>query len=106
MAESPNRISRAIRAFVDSPITILVKGLILFFIGLSEASRTVWEDISQKQLRVGHGLVIIGFFNILDAIPHLIDGVEATVRFREAREPKDARTKDDRVAQESLKHPE
>ena len=97
MAGSPNRISRAIRDFVDSPITMLVKGLILFFIGLSEASHTVWEDLSRKQLRVGHGLIIIGFFSILDASPHLIDGVEATVRFREARSPQATRDKDDRA---------
>jgi uncharacterized membrane protein len=84
----PNRVARAIEGFVDHPVTILVKGLILFFIGLSEASKTFYEDLANKQLRVGHGLVLIGFFSILQSLPHLIDGLEAGKRYAELREKK------------------
>ncbi len=88
MSDGENRVARAIEAFVDNPITILVKGIVLFFIGLSEASRTFHEDLLHKQLRVGHGLVLIGFFSILQAIPHLLDSLDAGRRYVEVREKK------------------
>jgi hypothetical protein len=91
MNNRQDRISRAISAFVENPITIAVKGLILVVIGLSEASRTLMEDIRHQQLRVGHGLMIIGLFNILESLPHIIDGLEASKKYIEMRDKK-ART--------------
>jgi len=85
-------LSRNLKAFVDSPVTNLVKGIALLFIGLSEASHSLFEDVAHLHLRVGHGLVIIGVFSILDALPHIIDGIEAHVRYQEARERKKARS--------------
>ena len=67
---------RAIKSFVENPITNLVKGLALLLIGLADASRTFLDDITHGHLRVGHGMVIIGFFSILGALPHLIDSME------------------------------
>jgi len=46
-------------------------------IGLSDASRTFWEDVTHWQVRVGHGLIIIGLFSILGALPHFIESLEA-----------------------------
>jgi hypothetical protein len=88
MSDRWSRIARAIDSFVENPITNLVKGVALLFIGLSEASRTFAEDLAEKQLRVGHGLVIIGFFGILEALPHLIEGLEAGKRYAELRAQK------------------
>ena len=83
-----SRIARAIDSFVENPVTNLVKGVALLFIGLSEASRTFGEDLSQKQLRVGHGLIIIGLFGILEALPNLIDTLEAGRQFAKLRAKK------------------
>jgi hypothetical protein len=88
MSDRWSRIARAIDSFVENPITNLVKGVALLFIGLSEASRTFAEDLTERHLRVGHGLVIIGFFGILEALPHLIEGLEAGKRFAELRAQK------------------
>ena len=71
--------------FVENPVTILTKGIILLGIGLSEASRTFLNDLEHGQLRAGHGMIIIGIFNILDSLPHLIDGLDATRRYAEYR---------------------
>jgi hypothetical protein len=79
------RAGRAIRSFVENPVTNLVKGLLLLFIGLSEASHTLKEDIESWHLRVGHGLVVIGLFGVLDAVPHLIEGLEASSRYVDYR---------------------
>ena len=62
-----------------------MKGIALLLIGLSDASRTFTDDLAHKQLRVGHGLIIIGAFAILGALPHLIDGLEAGKRFLDSR---------------------
>src|SRR5947209_5918305 len=88
MSDRWDRIARKIRSFVDNPLTNLVKGVALLFIGLSEASRTFAEDLTQRHLRVGHGLIIIGFFGILEALPHLIEGLEASNRYTELRAKK------------------
>ena len=88
MSDHWTRIAQAISSFVENPLTNLVKGVALLFIGLSEASRTFAEDLIERHLRVGHGLVIIGFFGILEALPHLIEGLEAGSRYAELRAKK------------------
>jgi hypothetical protein len=85
MSDQWTKIARAINSFVENPLTNLVKGVALLFIGLSEASRTFAEDLAERHLRVGHGLIIIGFFGILEALPHLIEGLEAGKRYAEFR---------------------
>lgn len=86
MSRLGGRIGRAINAFVGNPDTYPVKGLILSQIGLADASWTLREDIARGQLRVGHGLVIIGLFKILDALPHLLGGLKAGGEFPDRNE--------------------
>jgi hypothetical protein len=80
-----NRVARAITAFVENPVTNLVKGIMLLLIGLSEASRTFREDVSQGHIRVGHGIILIGIFSILEALPHIIEGLDASRKFMESK---------------------
>ena len=88
MSNHLDKIARALTRFVENPTTNLVKGIALLLIGLSEASRTFTDDLAHKQLRVGHGLIIIGVFGILGALPHWIDGLEAGRRYLELRQKK------------------
>jgi hypothetical protein len=83
-----DRIARAIQAFVDHPVTNLLKGIALLVIGFSDAARTFGEDLAHGKLRVGHGLIIIGLFSTLEALPHLIEGLEASRRYLESRGPR------------------
>ncbi|APW61437.1 hypothetical protein [Paludisphaera borealis] len=85
MSDRRDRIARAINSFVENPLTNLVKGIALLFIGLSDASHTFREDVSHGQVRVGHGMVILGAFGILGAVPHLIEGLAASSRYLERR---------------------
>lgn len=103
MSTPHNKLSRAITRFIENPLTNLVKGIVLFLIGLSDASRTFTEDLKHKQLRVGHGLIIIGFFSILGALPHLIDGLEAGRRYLEFRD-RTARLDHDSGAEDGRSH--
>jgi hypothetical protein len=84
MSISRDRIARAIAGFVEHPVTNLLKGIVLLAIGLTEAARTFKEDVTSGRLRVGHGLVIIGLFSILDALPHLIEGLDAGRKYLES----------------------
>jgi hypothetical protein len=88
MSEPQNTVARRIQSFVDNPITNLVKGLALLLIGLSDASHSFREDLAHGHVRVGHGLIIIGLFSILGALPHLIEGLAAGGRYLEARDEK------------------
>jgi hypothetical protein len=85
MGRRAEAAARAIRSFVDNPVTNLVKGLVLVAIGLSDALGTLRQDIARQHLRVGHGLIIIGLFSLLGALPHLIESLEAGERFLEVR---------------------
>ncbi|WP_435009901.1 hypothetical protein P12x_001109 [Tundrisphaera lichenicola] len=88
MQRHTDRVSKAILAFVENPVTNLVKGLALLLIGLSDVSQTFREDIAHGRLRVGHGIIIIGFFGVLGAIPHIIEGLEAGAQYIDYREAK------------------
>ncbi len=80
-----DRIARGIQAFLENPYTNLFKGAALFVIGLSEASRTLSDDVAHAHLRVGHGLIIIGLFGMLDTIPKFLEGLEASKRYLDLR---------------------
>src|SRR5260221_8854388 len=51
MSDRAVRIARAINSFVENPITDLVKGILLLLIGLSDASKSVLDDLAQRQFR-------------------------------------------------------
>src|SRR4051812_13632182 len=89
MSNRGDRIARAIKSFVENPLTNLAKGTVLLLIGLSDASHTFRDDVTRGHFRVGHGLIIIGFFSILGALPHLIEGLVAGERFLEQRKQDD-----------------
>lgn len=81
MGARGERIARGIQSFVDHPVTNLLKGLALLMIGFSEAVETVQDDIIRGHARVGHGLIIIGVFSILYAMPRFIEGMDSYRRY-------------------------
>ncbi len=85
MSERGERIAGAIRSFVENPVTNVVKGIALLLIGLTEASHTFREDAAHGHVRVGHGIIIIGIFSILGALPHVIEGLDASRKFLEGK---------------------
>jgi hypothetical protein len=88
-SDRASRVARAITRFVQNPLTNLVKGGVLVVIGLFDTSVTIRDDVAHGHLRLGHGLIIIGLFSILDALPNLIEGMEAWARYLEHREKKE-----------------
>ena len=89
MSTRESTISQRIQIFVDNAITNLVKGLVLLLIGLSDAFDSLGDDVSHGKVRIGRGLIIIGLFSMLGAVPQLIESLEAGVRFLKLREEKE-----------------
>ncbi len=77
------RISRWIRAFVDNPFTKLTVGLILIVTSSLESYYSFHDDLNHIRVRVHHGVMILGFINVLAALPNLIEGLEHFLAFRE-----------------------
>jgi hypothetical protein len=94
MSKRAEKLAQGIKAFVENPITNLTKGVALVLIGFADASHTFREDIAHGQVRVGHGMIIIGVFSILGALPHLIEGLEAWGRYLELRDQNKAAKKE------------
>jgi hypothetical protein len=86
--ERPRGIARKLSAFVDHPTTRLVVALILILSGFIETLDTVKEDVTRLRVRVGHGIILLGFVNALSSLPPVIDGIERWLRVSEAKKEK------------------
>jgi hypothetical protein len=73
------------RAFVDHPITRLCVALILIVSGFIEAYDTFSEDVSHLRVRIGHGIILLGFMNAFSSLPPVVDGIERWLRLEEAK---------------------
>ena len=74
--------ARVLKDFVDHPITKLVVGLILIVTSSAEAYYSFHDDLSQFRVRAHHGLIVLGFINVLAAIPNLVQGFQHYIEFR------------------------
>lgn len=83
------KIHRAIRKFVEHPITNLSVGLVLFGSGFAEAYGSMYTDFANMNIGAHHGLMVFGFINVLASIPDLIEGVSSGVSYFEHRADRD-----------------
>ena len=86
MSKRGDKLARGIRSFIEHPVTNLVKGVALLLVGFSDASHTLQDDLTHGHARLGHGLIIIGLFNILGVLPQFIEGLGAWARYHELQE--------------------
>ena len=75
----------AMRAFVDHPITRLVVAIILIISGFIEAYDTFAADVSHLRVRIGHGIILLGFLNAFSSLPPVVEGIERWLRLEEAK---------------------
>jgi hypothetical protein len=78
-------VLHAMRAFVDHPITRLVVAIILIVSGFIEAYDTFKEDVSHLRVRIGHGIILLGFINAFSSLPPVVDGIERWLKLEEAK---------------------
>ena len=77
------RIARALKRFVDHPVTKLGVGLILIASGLIETYDTVLDDLHRPRVRVGHGVIILGVVHVLASLPEVIEGIEHWLSYQD-----------------------
>lgn len=65
-----------LRNFIENPYTNLFIGMILFGTGLSDAWDTFYTDIIHLNIKVHHGIMIFGIFNILQTLPNIFGSLE------------------------------
>jgi hypothetical protein len=79
------RLAHTLSAFVEHPTTRMVVALILILSGFIETFDTVKEDVSHLRVRVGHGIILLGFVNAFASLPAVIDGIERWLKAAEAK---------------------
>jgi hypothetical protein len=92
-----------IRAFVDHPFTRLCVALILIVSGCIEAYDTFSEDVSHLRVRIGHGIILLGFMNAFSSLPPVVDGIERWLRLEEAKAERRRAEADSAVHEEAAK---
>ncbi len=75
----------ALRAFVDHPATRLSVAIILIISGFIEAYDTFKEDVSHLRVRIGHGIILLGFLNAFSSLPPVVDGIERWLKLQDAK---------------------
>jgi hypothetical protein len=78
-------VLHAIRAFVDHPLTRLAVAIILIISGFIEAYDTFKEDVSHLRVRIGHGIILLGFMNAFSSLPPVVDGIERWLKLEDAK---------------------
>ena len=67
---------KTIKFIIYNPYFRLTLGLLVFTIGMIEAWDTFVKDIMDANLKLHHGVMLIGITQILDALPNIITGLD------------------------------
>jgi len=65
-----------LRWVVGHALTQLAVALVLIGTSVAELSETFVEDLHSGRLRASHGLLVVGVWQVLQAIPNLVEGLE------------------------------
>jgi len=71
---------KKIKDFVENPYVNLLIGAILFLSAISEVGDALYDDISNLNVRVHHGVMIYGIFMAIRSIPDLFESLERASR--------------------------
>ena len=71
---------KKIKDFVENPYVNLLIGAILFLSAISEVGDALYDDISNLNVRVHHGIMIYGVFMAIKSIPDLFESLERVSR--------------------------
>ena len=83
-------ITRWVRALAESPWMKFTTGAVLLTSGLDEAIDTLFSDLSSLKLGAHHGVMMLGFVNVLSALPDMLDGLVGTVLLDEGEDELDS----------------
>ena len=89
-------LTTGIKSLAESTWLKFTTGIVLLTSGLDEAAETLFEDISALELGAHHGVMVLGFVNVLSSLPDMLDGLTGTFLADEEEES------DEGIAQRSL----
>lgn len=73
-------VARGVRALAESPWIKFLTGVVLLTSSLDEAIDTLVADLSALELGAHHGVMLLGFVNILSSLPDMLDGLVGTLQ--------------------------
>lgn len=79
-------VTCGVRSLAESPWVKFITGAVLLTSGLDEAIETLFADLSALKLGAHHGVMLLGFVNLLSALPDMLDGLVGTVLIDEEEE--------------------
>jgi len=65
-----------LKHFVANPYVNLAVAVVFFMTGLAEGWDSFQDDMAGFHVRVHHGVMLYGFFNMLKPLPDIFEGVE------------------------------
>ncbi len=71
-------LTTGIKALAESTWLKFTTGIVLLTSGLDEAVETLFADISALELGAHHGVMVLGFVNVLSSLPDMLDGLTGT----------------------------
>jgi len=71
-------VAGGIRKVADSPWAKFTTGVVLLTSGLDEAIETLFADLSALELGAHHGVILLGFVNVMSSLPDMLDGLVGT----------------------------
>ncbi len=71
-------LTTGIKSLAESTWLKFTTGIVLLTSGLDEAAETLFADISALELGAHHGVMVLGFVNVLSSLPDMLDGLTGT----------------------------
>jgi len=71
-------LTTGIKSLAESTWLKFTTGIVLLTSGLDEAVETLFADISALELGAHHGVMVLGFVNVLSSLPDMLDGLTGT----------------------------
>ena len=71
-------LKTGVKSLAESTWLKFTTGIVLLTSGLDEAVETLFADISALELGAHHGVMVLGFVNVLSSLPDMLDGLTGT----------------------------
>lgn len=79
LARVNRTVTEGVRSLAESVWLKFITGVVLLTSGLDEAFDTLFADLSALKLGAHHGVMMLGFVNVLSSLPDMLDGLVGTV---------------------------
>ena len=71
-------VTTGVRSLAESVWLKFITGVVLLTSGIDEAFDTLFADLSALKLGAHHGVMMLGFVNVLSSLPDMLDGLVST----------------------------